>query len=178
MSFKKISLILFILILAAGSVGLSTRDVKAQGEGCELLHPNMTLSADCPQIFFVWGWAAMTPGQVNEYVKGTQDTITLRDGSGNVVQVIGPVDVTQSWGPAYAVDPADLGVDCGMPEAWETDSALSLGALARGKYTITVERTFVHPVTDGFNACWAEGFKLPVTLYSGSGSFTAGFKVQ
>lgn len=178
MSFKKIALILFVLVLVAGSVALSTRDVKAHADGCYLWRPDMTLSADCDEIFFPWSWAAMTPGQVNEFVTATQDTITLRDKSGNILRVIGPTEIAQSWGPAYPMDPADLGVECGMPRAWVTDATLSLGSLGPGKYALTIERTFVHPVTDGFNACWVDGFKLPVALYSGSGSFTADFKVQ
>jgi hypothetical protein len=138
----------------------------------------MTLGAQCEEIFFVWGWAAMTPGQINEFLKATRDTLTLRDESGQVLKTIGPAETAVSWGTPYPIDPADLGVECGMPRAMETDSVVSLGALGPGTYSLTIERTFTHPVTDGFNACWAEGFKLPVSLYSGSGGFTAEFVIE
>ncbi|MGE5463287.1 MAG: hypothetical protein ACM3PS_08025 [Syntrophothermus sp.] len=178
MNFKKASLLLLVLILVTGLAVVSTRDVQAQDAGCDLLRPGMTLSADCDEIFFVWGWAAMTPGQVNEFLKGTRDTLTLRDEVGNLLKVISPRDIAITWSEAYPIDPADLGVQCGMPKAWETDSVVSLGSLRPGKYTLTIERTFLHPVTDGFNACWMEGFKLPVSLYFGSGSITADFEIE
>jgi hypothetical protein len=109
---------------------MSTQDAQAQKSGCDLLHPDMTLSAKCDQIFFVLGWVAMTPGQINEFLNATQYTLTLRDESGNVLKIITPPQVAQFWGPAYPIDPADLGVECAMPQAWKTDLVLSLGKLA------------------------------------------------
>lgn len=178
MNFKKISLILLAVLLVLVSLGVSTQEAQAQEYGCDLLHPGITVSADCDEIHFVLGWAAMTPGQINEYLKATQYTLTIRDGSGNVLKSVVPAEFAQFWGPAYPINPADLGVECAMPKAWETDLVLSLGKLLAGEYTLTIDENFTHPVTDGFQACWVEGFKIPVSLYSGSGSFTGGFSVK
>lgn len=178
MLIKKFAFVLLAALLILGILGYSSGNARAASSACDLVHPDMTLSAKCPEIFFVWGWAAMTKGQINEFLSATQDSLTLRDGSGNVLNIITPNQVAQSWGPAYPVDPADLGVTCGMPQAWVTDSMVSLGHLDKGNYTLTVERVFTHPLTDGFNACLFDGFKIPVSLYSGSGSFTAAFTVK
>lgn len=178
MNFKKIPLILLSLLLVVVSLGVSTQDAQAQKYGCDLLHPDMTLSAKCDEIFFVLGWAAMTPGQITEFLNATQYTLTLRDEAGNILKTIAPADVAPFWGPAYPIDPAELGVECAMPQAWETDLMLSLGKLLSGKYSVTLEENFIHPLTDGFQACWVEGLKIPVSLYRGDGSFTASFTVR
>jgi hypothetical protein len=178
MNFKKIPLILLSLLLVVVSLGVSTQDAQAQKYSCDLLHPDMTLSTKCDEIFFVLGWAAMTPGQINEFLNATQYTLTLRDGSGNVLKTITHPQVAQFWGPAYPINPTDLGVECAMPQAWETDLMLSLGKLLPGEYTLTLEENFIHPLTDGFQACWVEGIKIPVSLYRGGDSFTASFTIK
>ena len=65
-----------------------------------------------------------------------------------------------------------------MPRAWETDLVLPLGKLERGNYTITLDENFSHPITDGFNACWVDGFKIPVFIYPTTYSFTGPFSVK
>jgi hypothetical protein len=178
MNLKKIALILLPMIMIMVMLGVSPRNAHAQGYSCDLLYPGMTLSAECDEIHFVLGWVAMTPGQINEFLNAMQWTFTLRDDSGNVLKIITPNQVASFWSPAYAIDPADLGVDCGMPRAWETDLMLPLGKLSAGNYTITLDENFRHPITDGFNACWIDGFKIPVTIYPTTYSFTGPFTVE
>lgn len=178
MNLKKIALVLLTMVMIMVSPGVSTRNAQAQGYDCDLLYPGMTLSAECDEIHFVLGWVAMTPGQINVFLKAMQWTFTLRDASGNVLKIITPDQVALFWSPPYPVDPADLGVDCGMPRAWETDLVLPLGKLDAGEYTLTLDENFKHPITDGFNACWVDGYKIPVYIYPTTYSFTGPFTVK
>jgi len=178
MNFKKLSLLLLPVLLVAVMLGFSSGQARA-AEPCYFVHPDMTFSAStCSDIVFTWGWAAMTKGQINVFLKAVQDTITVRDGEGNVLQVFTPAQVAQTWGKPYPIDPAELGLKCPMPQAWVTDSTVSLGSFFPGAYTLTLDRYFIHPFNDGYNACWYEGFKIPVSLYREGGSFTAGFTVE
>lgn len=178
MNLKKIALVLLTMVMVMVSLGVSTRNAQAQEYGCDLLYPGITLSAECDEIHFVLGWVAMTRGQINVFLKAMQWRFTLRDASGNILKVITPDQVAPFWSLPYPIDPADLGVDCGMPRAWETDLVLPLGKLEAGKYTLTLDENFSHHITDGFQACWVDGNKIPVYIYPTTYTFTGPFTVK
>jgi hypothetical protein len=125
-------------------------------------------------ITFLCGWGTVGgPGLIEMFLRGHQGRLVIEDENGNVVLDIGPAEFASLWGDPESGPSGFEDVTCASPTgqsvAW---SYLLEAGLAAGTYTVTLDEAFRHPVTDGFQTCWADdGTRLaepPNHLYRGA----------
>ena len=120
------------------------------GDGFEF-----TAEAGQPITFFC-GWGTQGgPGLLLTFVMAHQATLIVVDDEGHTVLSIGPDEFATLWGDPESSPSGFDDVTCAGPTgrgaAW---SYLLEGGLPEGVYTITLDQSLRHPVTDGFHTCW------------------------
>jgi len=125
-------------------------------------------------ITFLCGWGTQGgPGLIVSFLNSYQATLVVKDDEGDTVLSIGPAEFATLWGDPESFPSGFDDVTCAGPTGqgvfW---SYLLEGGLPEGTYSVTLEETLRHPVTDGFLTCWsADGTRLvspPDHLFSGS----------
>lgn len=125
-------------------------------------------------ISFFCGWGTVGgPGLIEMFLRAHQGTLVIEDEDGDVVLAIGPAEFASLWGNRESGPSGFEDVTCAGPTgqsvAW---SYLLEAGLPEGTYTVTLEESLRHRVTDGFQTCWADdGTRLaepPNHLYGGA----------
>jgi len=132
-------------------------------------------SAEAGQpILFLCGWGTQGgPGLMVNFLNAYSAALTVEDEAGNPVLTISPEALAGLWGDPETFPSGFDDVTCAGPTGqaalW---TYLHEGGLPAGTYTVVLEASFSHPVTDGFHTCWSEdGTRLvspPDHLVSGS----------
>ena len=124
-------------------------------------------------ITFFCGWGTQGgPGLLLAYVMAHQATLIVEDDEGHTVLSIGPDEFATLWGDPESFPSGFEDLTCASPTshgaAW---SYLLEAGLPEGTYTISLEESLSHPITDGSHTCWFDdGTRLasPPSLSSGS----------
>jgi hypothetical protein len=138
------------------------------GDGFEF-----TAQPDQP-ITFLCGWGTQGgPGLMKAFLKGHQATLVVENQEGDPVLTIGPAEFATLWGEPESSPSGFDFVTCAGPTGqgnlW---SYLLEAGLPEGTYTISLEESLHHPVTDGYHTCWFDDgtrVALPPSLFRGSG---------
>jgi hypothetical protein len=166
------ALVLACLILGSLAPGASAQDEPAFVFPCAD-GVAWTATAGQPIAFFC-GWGTQGgPGLMETFLRAHEGTLVIEDQFGNVVLAIGPTEFAALWGDPKSGPSGFDDVTCAGPTGWGVGwSYLFEAGLPEGTYTITLDESSRHPVTDGFQSCWFEdGSRLaepPDHLYRGS----------
>ena len=132
-------------------------------------------SAEAGQpILFICGWGTQGgPGLMVNFLNAYDAALTVRDEAGSPVFTISADALADLWGDPESGPSGFDDVTCAGPTGHAALWSYILdGGLPAGTYTVILEESFSHPVTDGFHTCWAEdGTRLvspPDHLVSGS----------
>jgi hypothetical protein len=106
-------------------------------------------------ITFLCGWGTQGgPGLIVSFLNSYQATLVVKDAEGHTVLSIGPAEFATLWGDPESFPSGFDDVTCAGPTGhgvfW---SYLLEGGLPEGTYSVTLEETLRHPVTDGFHTC-------------------------
>jgi hypothetical protein len=160
--------LLLLTVAPAASAQDEPAFVFPCGDGFEF-----TAEAGQPIAFFC-GWGTQGgPGLIKDFLNAYQATLVVEDEQGDPVLSIGPDGFATLWGDPEQFPSGFDDVTCAGPAGWVVGwSYLLEGGLPEGTYTITLDESLRHPVTDGYHTCWsADGTRLvspPDHLSSGS----------
>lgn len=98
------------------------------------------------------GWIATTPGlaRINQFKEDY--SFVLYEGE-DVIQQLSADDARAYWRPIFRVDPAEYGLDCPMPNIYQSWWVYPLGNLEEGSYTLVFTIARDTPTNDGFHVC-------------------------
>ena len=124
-------------------------------------------------ITFFCGWGTQGgPGLWLAFVKAHRATLVVEDEEGDIVLSIGPSEFATLWGDPESFPSGFDDVTCAGPTGQAAGWSYLLEAgLPEGTYTITLEESLRHPITDGFHTCWFDdGTRVspPPALTSGA----------
>jgi hypothetical protein len=125
-------------------------------------------------IAFLCGWGTVGgPGLIRMFLKAHDATLVIEDENGDVVLAIGRAEFASFWGNPESGPSGFEDVTCAAPTGHAVAWSYVLEAgLPGGTYTVTLEESLRHPVTDGFQTCWADdGTRLaepPNHLFGGA----------
>jgi hypothetical protein len=114
-------------------------------------------------IEFFCGWGTVGgPGLIEMFLRAHQGRLVIENADGNAVLDIGPAEFASLWGDPESGPSGFEDVTCAAPSgqgvAW---SYLLEAGLPEGTYTVTLEESLRHPVTDGFQTCrFEDGSRL------------------
>jgi len=125
-------------------------------------------NSDCSSYWAGPGWAAVSPGLVNEFLVATSVTASFT--GDNVNFAVTPQQSSNVWAPIEKVGDDLIGAHCPTGWVYRSQFRWNLGQLAPGTYTLKFLWTVRHPIADGTQSCTDDqtGQKLPIILYSGT----------
>jgi hypothetical protein len=106
-------------------------------------------------IQFACGWGVQGgPGLIRIFLGAHAATLVLENDQGDPVLTIDPAGFATLWGDPESFPSGFEDVTCAGPTGrgvvW---SYLLEGGLPEGTYTVTLDESLRHPVTDGFQTC-------------------------
>ena len=101
-------------------------------------------------LWYVWG--ATTKGLTREFIKKSDQTLTLRRGTQEVWSM-NAEQIRAAFWPVYEVTAESWGFDCPMPWMHEAYYEIEIPPLDEGSYTLEWTQSFAQPVNDGLHAC-------------------------
>ena len=106
-------------------------------------------------ISFFCGWGTQGgPGLINAFLKAHSGTLIVEDEEGDAVLTIGPTEFATLWGEPESSPSGFEDVTCAGPTGQSAGWSYLLEAgLPEGTYTVTLDESLRHPVTDGFHTC-------------------------
>ena len=115
-----------------------------------------------------YGWAALAPGLVNEFIKA--NSITASFTGDNIVNfALSPKQASNLWRPIESLGDDLIGAHCPNGLVYRSQFRWNLGQLAPGTYTLYFLDTLSHPINDGTVSCTDDqGHHLPNIVYSGT----------
>ena len=125
-------------------------------------------------ISFFCGWGTQGgPGLMTTFLKAHRATLIVEDEDGHAVLTIGPTEFATLWGDPESFPSGFEDVTCAGPTGQSAGWSYLLEAgLPEGTYTVVLDESMRHPVTDGFQTCrFADGTSVaspPNHLYDGS----------
>jgi hypothetical protein len=124
-------------------------------------------------ITFFCGWGVTGgPGLLTAFLMAHQATLIVEDEEGHTVLSIGPAEFTTLWSDPESFPSGFDDLSCASPTSYGAAWSYLLDAgLQEGTYTISLEESLRHPITDGSHTCWFDdGTRLapPPSLTSGS----------
>jgi len=124
-------------------------------------------------IAFFCGWGTQGgPGLMTTFLKAHQATLIVEDEAGDTVLSIGPAEFATLWGDPESFPSGFEDVTCAGPTGQGAGWSYLLDAgLPEGTYSIILEESLRHPVTDGFHTCrFADGTRItsPPAITKGS----------
>jgi hypothetical protein len=126
-----------------------------------------------PIVFFC-GWGTTGgPGLIRTFLNAHSGALTVEDDQGEPVLQIGTAEFATLWGEPESFPSGFDDLTCAAPTGWGVAWSYELeNGLADGTYTVTLEESLRHPVTDGFHTCWfadgTRGVQPPDHLTGGS----------
>jgi hypothetical protein len=124
-------------------------------------------NSECDSYAIGYGWLAVSPGLVKEFVKATSiDSAFWGD---NVRLSLKPKDASRLWSPVDTRTTQDLGYTCPTGSVYRSKFRWNIGKLDPGTYNMWFFDELKHPVTDGMASCVDDqGQHLPNIIYSGT----------
>ena len=114
-----------------------------------------------------YGWAAVSPGLVKEFLKA--NSVTASFTGDNVNFAVTPQEAANLWSPIDTRPSAELGYYCPTGLFYRSRFRWNLGKLAPGTYNLLFFGTLRHPVADGTASCVDDqGHHFPNIMYSGT----------
>jgi hypothetical protein len=109
---------------------------------------------DQPILFFC-GWSTQGgPGLIVMFLRAHQASLVIEDEDGDTVLAIGPAEFATLWGDPESFPSGSDDVTCAGPTTRGVPWSYLLDAgLPEGTYTVTLDESLRHPVTDGFQTC-------------------------
>ncbi len=148
------------LALAAALLVLTTLVPSASAEDEPAFVPpcvgGLEFTAEPGQpIAFLCGWGTQGgPGLMNVFLKAYQATLIVEDEAGSPVLTIGPAEFAALWGDPESGPSGFEDVTCAGPTGQSAGWSYLLEAgLPEGTYTVVLQETLRHPITDGFHTC-------------------------
>jgi len=114
-------------------------------------------------ISFFCGWGTQGgPGLMTTFLKAHRATLTVLNEAGDTVLRIGPAEFATLWGDPESGPSGFEDVTCAGPTGQSAGwSYLIEAGLPEGTYTVILEESLRHPVTDGFHTCrFADGTRV------------------
>lgn len=163
--------VLLTSVLCLGLIIGIFRGVSAQtGNVCRILayEDFQTFSnSDCDSYTVGYGWFAVSPGLVTEFVKAT--SINAAFWGDNVKFSVKPEDAASLWSPIDRRSSEELGYHCPTGPFYRSFFDINVGQLAPGTYHLYFFDTLSHPITDGTQICTDDqGQHFPKIMYSGT----------
>lgn len=168
MSVKRV---LLTTVLCFGLVvGFFQRGFAQTGKVCRILayEEVQTFSnSDCDSYIVGYGWLAVSPGLVKDWVKATK--IEVAFWGDNVKFSVKPKDAAKLWSPIDRRSSEELGYHCPTGPFYRVFFDINVGKLAPGSYNMWFFDELKHPVTDGTVSCVDDqGQHFPNIIYSGT----------
>jgi hypothetical protein len=163
--------VLLTTVLCLGLIFGIFQGASAQtGTVCRILayeDPQTFSNSDCDSYTVGFGWLAVSPGLVKEFVKATSiDAAFYGD---NVKFSVKPKDASRLWSPIDRRSSEELGYHCPTGPFYRSFFDINVGKLAPGTYHLFFVATLRHPVTDGYQICTDDqGQHFPKIMYSGN----------
>jgi hypothetical protein len=168
MSAKR-ALLTFVLCLGL-IFGIFQGALAQTGKVCRILayEDTQTFSnSDCDSYTVGYGWLAVSPGLINEFVNAT--SISAAFWGDNVKVGLSPEETANLWSPIDTRSSAELGFYCPTGLLYRSFFDINIGKLAPGTYHLYFFDTLSHPLNDGTVACVDDqGQHLPNIIYSGT----------
>jgi len=165
--------VLLTAVLCLGLIFGIFQGVSAQpGVSCRIrpFGEDQTFSnSACSSYWAGPGWAAVSPGLVNELIRASSITASFT-GDNNVNTAITPKQASKLWDPIQSQKDDTIGANCPTGLVYGSRNRWDLGQLAPGTYTLKLLWTVRHPVVDGTHRCTDNqtGQRLPKIMYSGT----------
>ncbi len=168
MSVKRV---LLTTVLCLGLIFGVFQGTSAQtGKVCRILayEETQTFSnSDCDSYTLGYGWLAVSPGLVKEFVKAT--SIDAAFWGDTVKFSVKPEDAAKLWSPIDTRPSAELGYYCPTGLFYRSFFDIKIGKLDPGTYHLYFYDTLSHPLTDGTQSCVDDqGQRFPKIMYSGT----------
>jgi hypothetical protein len=163
--------VLLTTVLCLGLIFGIFQEVSAQtGKVCNILayEDIQTFSnSDCDSYTLGYGWLAVAPGLVEEFVKAT--SIDAAFWGDNVKFSVKPEDAAKLWSPIDTRASEEFGYYCPTGLLYHSNFRMNIGKLDPGAYHLYFFDTLSHPLTDGSQSCVDDqGQHFPNTIYSGT----------
>jgi hypothetical protein len=142
------------------------------GNVCLILayeHDQTFSNSDCDSYTVGYGWVAVSPGLVEEFVKA--NSISAAFYGDNVKFGVSGEEAASLWLPMDTRPSEELGYYCPNPTGlvYRAKFRMDIGKLAPGTYNLFFLDTLSHPLNDGTASCVDDqGQHLPNIIYSGT----------